>query len=74
MTNVGSFDRTVRFIVGVILLIVPFLPATAGLFAAWGAWKFAIVVVGVVMLGTSLFRFCPAYALLGTNTCPLRKS
>ena len=48
MTNVGSRDRTIRFIVGAILLVSPFLSPLAAFFAAWGAWKFAVVAVGVV--------------------------
>ncbi len=74
MTNVGSLDRTLRFIVGAVLLASLFLPPFAGVFAAWGVWKFAVAAVGAVMLGTALFRFCPAYTLLGINTCAMRKS
>ena len=59
MANVGSLDRTLRFIVGAILLASPFLPPFAGFFAAWGAWKFAVAAVGVVMLGTAVFRVLP---------------
>ena len=74
MANVGSLDRTLRFIVGAVLLAAPFLPPLAGLFAAWGAWKFAVAAVGVVMLGTAVFRFCPAYTLFGIRTCPISKT
>ncbi len=74
MANVGSLDRTFRFIVGAILLAAPFLPPLAGFFAAWGAWKFAVAAVGIVMLGTAAFRFCPAYTLLGIRTCPISKT
>lgn len=73
MTNVGSADRVLRLIVGAILLIAPFLPTLGDLFAAWGAWKFALTGVGAVMILTGLFRFCPAYTLLGINTCPIAK-
>ena len=73
MTNVGSLDRTLRFILGAVLLAAPFLPPFAAFFAAWGAWKFAVAAVGLVMLGTAVFRFCPAYALLGIRTCPITK-
>lgn len=74
MTNVGSLDRTIRIILGVILLVAPFLPPLAGALAGWGAWKFALTAVGAVLLGTGLTRFCPAYTLFGINTCPTRKS
>jgi hypothetical protein len=30
--------------------------------------------VGIVMLGTAAFRFCPAYTLLGIRTCPISKT
>ncbi|MCC2109582.1 MAG: DUF2892 domain-containing protein, partial [Hyphomicrobiales bacterium] len=30
--------------------------------------------IGVIPLFTGLFRFCPAYTLLGMNTCPMKKS
>lgn len=74
MANVGSLDRTLRFVVGAVLLVSPFLPPMAGFFAAWGAWKFAVAAVGVVLLGTAVFRFCPAYRLLGMRTCPISKT
>jgi hypothetical protein len=74
MANVGSLDRTLRFIAGAILLASPFLPPMAGFFAAWGAWKFAVAAVGIVMLGTAAFRFCPAYTVLGIRTCPISKT
>jgi hypothetical protein len=74
MTNVGSLDRTLRFIIGAILLASPFLPPMAGFFAAWGAWKFAVAAVGIVMPGTAAFRYCPAYTVLGIRSCPIRKT
>ena len=74
MPNVGSLDRTLRFVLGVFLLVAPFLPMFAAFFAAWGPWKFAVVVVGVVMIGTAALRFCPLYTLLGIRTCPVSRS
>ncbi|WP_103334840.1 YgaP family membrane protein [Pseudotabrizicola formosa] len=73
MTNVGPLDRLLRGVLGAVLLAAPFLPVSADLLAAWGAWKFALAAVGVVMIGTALFRFCPAYTLFGINTCPMTK-
>ena len=34
-----------------------------------GVWGW----IGVVPLLTSLFRFCPAYTLIGASTCPMKK-
>lgn len=69
MRNVGTLDRTLRFILGAVLVAAPFLLATT--FAPLGAWRFAVVAWGIVMLGTAAFRFCPAYTLLGIRTCPV---
>ena len=56
--NVGGIDRMLRILVGLVLMGLAF----AGVVGAWG-W------IGVVPLATGLFRFCPAYPLLGISTC-----
>lgn len=61
--NMGSFDRIIRAGVGVLLLLL----ALTGLLTGGLAWVAGIV--GVVALGTSTLRFCPAYALIGVKTC-----
>ncbi|MBS3805856.1 MAG: DUF2892 domain-containing protein [Oleiphilaceae bacterium] len=56
--NMGSADRTIRAIVGVILLALVFVgPQTA-----WG-W------IGIIPLATALLGTCPAYSLFGIKTC-----
>lgn len=60
--NVGTADRAMRIIVGLVLIGL----AATGTVGWWG-W------LGVVLLATGLFRFCPAYTLLGMNTCTLKK-
>ncbi|MCP5396765.1 MAG: DUF2892 domain-containing protein [Sphingomonadaceae bacterium] len=56
--NEGKIDRLLRVIVGIVLIALVFVgPQTT-----WG-W------IGVVPLLTGLFGFCPAYKLLGINTC-----
>ena len=57
-TNVGSTDRILRILLGLILIALVFVgPKTP-----WG-W------IGVIPLVTGLFRTCPAYRLFGVNTC-----
>jgi len=57
-TNVGSTDRILRILIGLILIALVFVgPKTP-----WG-W------IGVIPLVTGLFRTCPAYRLFGINTC-----
>lgn len=56
--NVGNTDRILRIVVGLILISLVFIgPKTA-----WG-W------VGLIPLATGLFRWCPAYKLVGIDTC-----
>lgn len=64
--NVGNIDRIARAVLGVVLLLAAF---TAG----WGtAGTVIAAVAGLVLLGTSAMRFCPAYRLLGMNTCQVK--
>lgn len=72
MQNVGSFDRLLRFVAGALLLASAFVQPMAGWVAQWGNWKYALTAVGCVMIATALFRFCPAYSLLGIRTCGVR--
>ncbi|MBL27801.1 MAG: hypothetical protein CMM50_09680 [Rhodospirillaceae bacterium] len=58
MTNVGTLDRVLRAIVGVVLIALVFVgPETP-----WG-W------IGVIPLLTAVVGFCPAYRLFGLRTC-----
>ncbi|MBA4269520.1 MAG: DUF2892 domain-containing protein, partial [Methylobacterium sp.] len=51
MVNVGSLDRTLRFVVGAVLLVAVFVPPLAGWVAPLGAWKYALTAWGAVMIG-----------------------
>lgn len=67
--NVGSTDRLIRLIAGVILLIIA-VPSLAGMaFVGLGGWAWLVGLVGVALVATGLLNFCGAYALLGINTC-----
>lgn len=57
--NVGGIDRILRIVIGLVLVAL----AAAGTIGWWGF-------IGVVPLATGLLRSCPAYSLLGINTCP----
>jgi len=62
--NVGGIDRTLRIVVGIAVLALFFV--LEGNARYWA-------LLGFVPLFTGLFRFCPAYTLLGVNTCPMQK-
>ncbi len=55
--NVGGIDRILRMLVGFVLIGL----AATNTIGIWG-W------IGIVPLATGLFRFCPAYLLIGANT------
>ena len=59
--NVGGIDRILRIVVGLVLIG---LAATGTV--GRGGW------IGVVPLLTGLAGTCPAYKLLGMNTCPMK--
>lgn len=69
VANVGGIDRVLRFIAGVVLILVQFVAPSVPALAGLGNWTWLIGALGVVMLLTAAFRFCPAYPLLGINTC-----
>jgi Protein of unknown function (DUF2892) len=57
-SNIGGSDRILRMLVGLVLIGL----AASGTVGIWG-W------IGIVPLATGLFRFCPAYLILGISTC-----
>jgi hypothetical protein len=61
--NEGSVDRGLRIAAGLVLIGL----AATGTVGAWG-W------IGLVPLATGLAGWCPAYTLLGINTCGLKKA
>jgi Inner membrane protein YgaP-like, transmembrane domain len=60
--NMGTLDRALRAVAGVVLVA---LGALVGLSVLWTA---VVYVVGALMLVTSALGFCPAYLPLGLHT------
>lgn len=61
-SNAGSIDRILRIVAGLALLGL----TLTGNIGVWG-W------IGVVPLATGAIGWCPAYTLLGVNTCAMKK-
>jgi uncharacterized membrane protein YdbT with pleckstrin-like domain len=60
--NIGTIDRVLRVVIGVVLLAyaIPLgFPQTGWNWVGW---------IGVVPLLTAFVGFCPAYTLLGVST------
>ncbi|WP_108660349.1 YgaP family membrane protein [Acuticoccus kandeliae] len=64
--NLGTFDRIVRVLLGLALVLAPYL-TSVGDAATWIAPVFTVV--GAILIFTGLIRFCPLYSLLGIRTC-----
>ncbi len=67
MANIGSLDRALRLVAGIGLLAVYLFLADT--LAGLGGWRHGAPLVALVMIGTALFRFCPAYRMVGIRTC-----
>jgi len=59
--NVGTVDQVVRFIIGAVII-------AAGYY--YGSWW---GLLGLLVLATATFSFCPAYVPFGINTCETKK-
>jgi len=65
--NVGTLDRILRLVFGLLLVIAPFATQIA-VFQGQVATIMSVV-VGAVLVLTALVRVCPLYSLLGMRTC-----
>jgi hypothetical protein len=62
--NVGGIDKLIRIVAGLAILSLVFV--LEGSARWWG-------LVGLVPLITGLVGSCPAYSLLGLNSCPMQR-
>ena len=60
-SNVGSSDKIIRIILGVVIIAAGFY------FKTWFG------LVGIVPLLTAFVSFCPLYSIVGINTCKVGK-
>lgn len=63
-TNVGSTDRMIRAIVGIVALIGA---VVLGIGSGGGI---ALLALGAIMVVTASVGFCPLYRMFGLSTCP----
>lgn len=65
--NMGNTDRIIRFLLAAVVAVLYFtniITATLGI---------VLLVLAGVFVFTSLVSFCPLYALVGLNICPVKK-
>ncbi len=56
--NVGDKDKKIRITVGAVLLVLSIFTA-----------KILLLLVGLVLVATGYFSWCPVYSGFGKNTC-----
>lgn len=59
--NVGTVDQIIRFIIGAVII-------AAGYY--YGSWW---GLLGLLVIATATFSFCPAYVPFGISTCKVKK-
>ena len=64
--NVGSIDKILRIVIGLVLIVLPFISGIAMLEA--GLYRIGAIVVGIVLVGTAFINFCPLYKIIGAST------
>ena len=66
--NVGHHERVIRVGVGFLLLAL----SGFSLLPGWG--DLAFMILGIIALLTGIIGYCPAWQIIGINTCPTQKS
>jgi Protein of unknown function (DUF2892) len=61
--NMGTIDKTIRFIVAIVIAILYFTNIVTGTLGI------VLLVLGAVFVLTSFISFCPLYLPFGINTC-----
>lgn len=70
VANVGTIDRLMRLALGAVSIVVPFVMSLSALQSSVS--QIILVLAGLVLMITAVFRFCPLYRLLGMATCQLQ--
>jgi hypothetical protein len=65
--NMGIADRIIRVMIAAIVAVLFFTNVITGTLGI------VLLVLAIVFVLTSLVSFCPLYAILGLNTCSLKK-
>ena len=65
--NIGSLDKGIRVVIALAIAALYLTNVLEGTLA------YVLMVFAIIFLLTSFVSFCPIYALLGINTCNVKK-
>lgn len=65
--NMGGADRIIRIIIAAVIGLLYWQGMIEGTLA------YVLMAVGGIFLLTSFVSFCPLYAIVGLNTCKVKK-
>ena len=68
--NIGSADRILRAIIGLVPIVGTLIPSLP--LASAPVLQAIAFIVGLVLLLTAVVRFCPLYRLIGVSTCKVK--
>lgn len=66
--NLGMNDQTIRIVLAIIIAIHYFVTHTIT-----GTLGIILLIIGGILLVTSITSFCPIYAIFGIRTCASEK-
>ncbi len=66
--NMGNIDKVVRIVLAIVFAALYFTNTVTGTFGM------VLLILGAVFVLTSLVNFCPLYAIVGLNTCSVKKT
>ena len=66
--NMGGTDRTIRILLAAVFAVLYFTGTVTGTLG------YVLLGLGGVFLLTSFVSFCPLYAIVGLNSCPVKKA
>jgi hypothetical protein len=64
--NIGTADRVVRMVIGIILIGIVFIVPV------FGIMKIVLLVIGLFSLFQAFAGWCLLYQFMGKNTCPVQ--
>ncbi len=72
--NVGTWDRIIRGIIGIVALVLAVLPFIMDGFVFLVSDVVQLIIlglIGIIMLFTAITAYCPIYKVFGFSTCPV---